>query len=398
MSENSALAGLRVLDLSRFISGPFCAMQLGDLGADVVKVERKDVGEDCRPIGPHLNGESLYIMVHNRNKRGLAIDYRAPGASEVIKKLCANVDILIENFRPGTMEAMGLDWDTLHAINPRLIMVRISGFGSEGPASRKPCFDVIAQAASGLMHMTGQPSGPPTMAGTFIIDYSTGLYATIATLAALQARHQTGLGQVVKANLLASAMSFLMTAIPEYLLFGTVAGRQGTRDRYAAPANNFRCKDNIWIHISAGNDNLFCRFARAANLDDMIDDPRFSVVEMRMKNVDALEERVSNWTSSLPSAEVLKILDDAEVPCAKIADISDVVNNKQVEHMGQIINLKHPVSGNIPMQGFPISLSDTPTKLRKIPPKIGEHTEQILSEWGEYSEAEIAALKATKII
>jgi crotonobetainyl-CoA:carnitine CoA-transferase CaiB-like acyl-CoA transferase len=142
-------------------------------------------------------------MVHNRNKRGLAIDYRAPGASDVIKKLCANVDILIENFRPGTMEAMGLDWDTLHAINPRLIMVRISGFGSEGPASRKPCFDVIAQAASGLMHMTGQPSGPPTMAGTFIIDYSTGLYATIATLAALQARHQTGSGQVVKANLLA---------------------------------------------------------------------------------------------------------------------------------------------------------------------------------------------------
>ena len=181
-------------------------------------------------MAPHINGESLYIMVHNRNKRGLAIDYRAAGATAVLKRLCANVDILIENFRPGTMEAMGLDWETLHEINPRLIMVRISGFGQSGPTSRRPCFDVIAQATSGLMNMTGQADGPPTMAGTFIIDYSTGLYATIAALAALEARHRSGRGQMVQASLLTSAMSLLMTAIPEYLLFGKNTTRQGTRD------------------------------------------------------------------------------------------------------------------------------------------------------------------------
>lgn len=398
MDQNTALEGLRVLDLSRFISGPFCGMLLGDLGADVVKVERREVGEDCRPVAPHINGESLYIMVHNRNKRGLTIDFRAPGAAEVLKRLCANADVLIENFRPGTMEAMGLDWETLHALNPRLIMVRISGFGQEGPASRRPCFDVIAQAASGIMNMTGQADGPPTMAGTFIIDYSTGLYATIATLSALEARHRTGRGQMVQASLMASAMSLLMTAIPEYVLFGRMAGRQGTRDRYATPANNFRCADGVWVHISAGNDALFGRLARAAGLADMLEDPRFTTGEKRMANIDAVEARVSAWAGSHTSADVVSILDAAQVPCAKIADIADVVADEQVRHLGQIIEVDHPIAGKFPMQGFPIRLSETPPGLHRASPAIGEHTDVVLAEWGNFTADEIAGLRSAKIV
>lgn len=190
MLQSAALEGVKVLDLSRFIAGPFCGMQLGDLGADVAKVERREKGEDCGPIEPHINGESLYFMVHSRNTRGLSLDYRAVGGDDALKRLMANADVLVENFRPETMEAMGLDREAVHAINPPLIMVRISGFGQDGPLSRRPCFDVIVQAASGLMNMTGQADGPPTVTGAFVVDYSTALYATIGTLAAIEARHR----------------------------------------------------------------------------------------------------------------------------------------------------------------------------------------------------------------
>ncbi|MEP7457279.1 CoA transferase [Phyllobacterium sp. SB3] len=398
MPKEGALKGLRVLDLSRFIAGPFCGMQLGDLGADVVKVERKDKGEDTRPNEPQINGESLYILVHNRNKRGLSIDYRHPGAVDVLKRLIADSDVLIENFRPGTMEAMGLDWDTVHSINPRLIMVRISGFGQDGPWARQPCFDVIAQAGSGLMNMTGQSDGPPTMAGTFIVDYSTGLYATIATLAALEARHRTGKGQLVEASLLDSAVSFLMTAIPEYVLFGKETSRQGTRDRYATPANNFQCVDGVWVHISAGNDGLFSRFAHAAGLENMLSDPRFMPASVRMSNVDEVERIVAEWAANRSSADVLSILSDAEVPCAKIATIADVVSNPQLRHRKQIVEVDHEAAGKVPMQGPAIQLSETPTVVRRGAPSIGEHTDEILEEWGGYSRDDIARLREAKIV
>jgi crotonobetainyl-CoA:carnitine CoA-transferase CaiB-like acyl-CoA transferase len=396
--SGGALQGLRVLDLSRFIAGPFCGMQLGDLGADVVKVERRGKGEDSRPVEPRINGESLYVLVHNRNKRGLEIDYRSAGATDVLKRLLQDADVLIENFRPGTMEAMGLDWETVHEINPRLIMVRISGFGQDGPHSRRPCFDVIAQAASGLMNMTGQADGPPTMAGTFIVDYATGLYATIATLAAVEARRKTGRGQLVEASLIDSALSFLMTAIPEYLLFGKETSRQGTRDRYATPANNFQCGDGAWVHISAGHDAQFRPLAHAAGLDDMLTDPRFMAVSDRMINIDEVERRVSEWTGAHSAEEVLAALDAAGVPCAKIASIADVVANPQLKHRGQIVEVDHTAAGRIPMQGPAIRLSETPTRIERGAPSIGEHSDEILAEWGGYTAAEISALREADVI
>ena len=213
-----ALDGVRVVDLSRFIAGPYCAMLLGDMGADVIKVEPPGRGENSRGFGPFVEGESLYTMVFNRNKRSLTLDLRTEQGKDVLRGLLQKADVLIENFVPGTLEKMGLDWDTLKALNPRLVVTRISGFGQDGPLARKPCFDVIAQTMSGLMDITGEADGRPTMAGTYVVDYSTGLYATIGTLGALQARSRTGAGQVVDVALLDSAMSMLMTAIPEQML------------------------------------------------------------------------------------------------------------------------------------------------------------------------------------
>jgi len=398
MNTMSALTGIKVLDLSRYIAGPFCAMQLGDLGADVVKVERKGVGEDSRAIEPKIAEESLYVMMYNRNKQGLSLDFRHPDATRILKDLAAHSDVLIENFRPGTLEKMGLGWDVLHTLNPRLIVVRISGFGQTGPIANRPCFDVIAQAASGLMTMTGQPDGPPTMAGTFIVDFTTGLYAAIGTLAALKAREQTGTGQVVDVALLDSAVSFLMTAIPEYLLLDKEASRHGCRDRYTAPANNFRTRDGQWVHISAGSNTIFPRFAKSIGRADWLDDARFADVQSRMRNVELLEEEVSNWAVHYSAEEIVHMMEQSGVPCAKIASIADVVNNPQLHHRNQIIEMNVPVIGKVPMQGLTIKLSDTPGSLRYPPPRVGEHSDDILAIWAGYSAEQIAHLRTVGAI
>ena len=397
-SNNTSLQGLKVLDLCRFISGPFCAMQLGDLGADVVKVERKDLGEDTRVVPPMIEGESLYVMMYNRNKRGLALDFRHPEALGVLKDLATQCDVLVENFRPGTLEAMGLGWDVLHALNPRLVVVRISGFGQDGPIANRPCFDVIAQASSGLMSMTGAAGGPPTMAGTFIVDYATGLYGVIGTLAALKARERTGIGQVVDVSLLDSAVSFLMTAIPEFLLLGRETRRNGTRDRYVAPANNYQSGDGEWVHISAGTDALFPRFAKAAGMPGLLDDPRFASMATRLQNVEAVEAEVSKFAARHTAEEIVVSMEKAGVPCAKVARISDVVANPQLRHRNQIIEVDVPKVGKIPMQGLTIKLSDTPTSIRRPPPRIGEHTDQVLADWAGYGTEKIAALRSAGAI
>jgi len=258
-----ALDGIRVVDLSRFIAGPYCAMLLGDMGADVIKVEPPGRGENSRTFAPFIEGESLYTMVFNRNKRSLTLDLRSEQGKNVLRSLLQKADVLVENFVPGTLEKMGLDWDTLKALNPRLVVTRISGFGQDGPLARKPCFDVIAQTMSGLMDITGEADGRPTMAGTYVVDYATGLYATIGTLGALQSRTRTGAGQVVDVALLDSAMSMLMTAIPEQMLLGRTMTRRGNRDRYAAPANTFPTKDGAWVHFVVAAEPMFRLLANA---------------------------------------------------------------------------------------------------------------------------------------
>ncbi len=392
-AKPGALQELRVVDLSRFIAGPYCAMLLGDMGADVVKVEPPGRGENSRAYGPFVEGESLYTMVFNRNKRSLTLDLRSVQGKELLRDLLRKADVLVENFVPGTLEKMGLDWDTLKELNPRLIVTRISGFGQTGPLSSKPCFDVIGQTMSGLMDITGDADSHPTMAGTYVVDYSTGMYATIGTLGALQARQRTGKGQVVDVALLDSALSMLMTAIPEQVIHGRTMTRHGNRDRYAAPANTFQTRDGAWVHLVVAGDPMFRGLAKAMQCADLADDPRYQNNFARMENVDELERIITEWTRTLSAAELLERLEANGVPSAKVASVSDLVEDEHIAHRGQILNMQHPKAGTVPMQGFSMQFGDSPMRLRYPPPLLGEHTNAILTEWLEMTESQIARLR-----
>jgi len=376
-----ALDGIRVVDLSRFIAGPYCAMLLGDMGADVIKVEPPGRGENSRAFGPFVEGESLYTMVFNRNKRSLTLDLRSPQGKEVLRDLLRTADVLVENYVPGTLEKMGFAWDVLKELNPRLIVTRISGFGQSGPLSGKPCFDVIAQTMSGLMDITGDPAGHPTMSGTYVVDYSTGLYAVIGTLGALQARSRTGAGQIVDVALLDSALSMLMTAIPEQMLLGRTMTRRGNRDRYGAPANTFPTRDGAWVHLAVAGEPMFRALVRIMGHEELGGDPRFEDNNARMQNVEELEELITAWTATLTSAELLGELQAIGVPSAKVASVSDVIDNAHLVHRGQILNMDHPKAGTVPMQGFSVQFGESPMRLRYPPPLLGEHTDDILAQW-----------------
>lgn len=390
-----ALDGIKVVDLSRFIAGPYCAMLLGDMGADVIKVEPPGRGENSRSFAPFVEGESLYTMVFNRNKRSLTLDLRSDQGKDLLRSLLRNADVLVENFVPGTLEKMGFDTDTLKALNPRLIVTRISGFGQSGPLSRKPCFDVIAQTMSGLMDITGDPDGRPTMAGTYVVDYSTGLYATIGTLGALQARNRTGIGQVVDVALLDSALSMLMTAIPEQLLLGRTMTRRGNRDRYGAPANTFPTRDGAWVHLVTAGEPMFRALAVTMGRADVADDPRFRDNTARMENVDELEKIVSGWTTTLTAEELLSALHAIGVPSAKVASVAEIVEHAHLAHHGQILNMDHPKAGKVPMQGFSVQFGESPMQLRHPPPMLGEHTGEVLEEWLAMTPDQITRLRSS---
>jgi crotonobetainyl-CoA:carnitine CoA-transferase CaiB-like acyl-CoA transferase len=373
-------------------------MLLGDLGADVLKVERTRVGEEARLMEPKLEGESYYVLVFNRNKRGLALDFRNPRAQELLRELVSKADVLLENFRPGTMEKMGCGWDDLRALNPRLIMARVSGFGQDGPDADRVCFDAIAQATSGLMDMTGDRSGPPTLAGTYIVDYSTALYTTIGILAALEHRNRTGEGQLVDVALLDSAVSLLITAVAEYAATQTVTSRVGNEDRYAAPGNTFQAQDGAWVHLIAGSDSHFPRILTAMGREDLVADPRFATVDLRMANRAPIEEIVAGWIGSLPADAVVAALAEVGVPCARVATIRDVLANRQLRFREQITEIEHPSVGAFSMQGLTVNLSGSPMTIRRPPPRLGEHCDEVLGEWLGYSAEQIAGLRRDRVV
>lgn len=389
----TSLDGLRVLDLSRFIAGPYCAMMLGDMGAEVVKIEPPGDGEYARRALPAVEGHSLYTFIVNRNKKSLAIDLRQPEGLATLRALIAKADVLVENFRPGTMEQMGLGWEAVHALNPRLVMARISGFGQDGPLAQKQCFDGVAQAMSGLMDMTGQPDGPPTMIGSFMCDYTTGMYAALGILAALNARHASGVGQLVDVSLLESALSMLMTAIPQHKLFGQTMTRVGSRDRYVAPSNTFQAGDGRYVLMVGGDDNMFPRVLRAMKRPALIEDPRFATMASRLEHREAVEGIVADWMMAHSADEVVALLEAEGVPCAKIARVDEVVDNPQLAHRGAIRDVPFG-DATVPMQGVTIHLSGTPLTIRRPLPRVGEHNAEVLAAWLGHGPDRVAALQA----
>lgn len=376
-----SLDGIRVLDLSRFIAGPYCGMLLADMGAEVVKVETSRKGDPARVHPPLIGSESVYYQVMNRNKLGLYLDLRSGDGKDVFWKLVEKADVLIENYRPGTMDEMGFPWEKLSAVNPRLILARISGAGQTGPEARQPYFDVIAQAISGLMSLTGSKDGPPMRSGVYLSDYVSGIYTALGITAALTARHATGRGQIVDTSLLDTDLSLLLTAIPEYRMQNREATRGGNRDRYSAPTSAYRTRDDVWIFIAAGNDTSFPRLCRAMGRPEIVSDPRFDSMKTRLANFDELEPIVAAWMATMTESEALAALAEVEVPCSRINTIGDMLKNRQVNEPGRLLEIDHPTLGKIPMHGFAVSFSDTPSQVRRHAPELGEHTEDVLKRW-----------------
>jgi crotonobetainyl-CoA:carnitine CoA-transferase CaiB-like acyl-CoA transferase len=392
------LEGIKVLDLSRVLAGPFCCMLLGDMGADVVKVERIGRGDDVRSVGDKVGGESLYYLMMNRNKRGVTLDFRQPEGITLLKSLVREADVLVENFRAGTMQKMGCGYDVLKEINPRLIMASISGFGQDGPYADYTCYDMIAQAMSGLMDMTGEPDRPPVTTGTFLVDYSTGLYAAFGILGALRARELTGIGQYVDVALLDTAVSFLITAIPEYLLLGKKMTRRGNRDRYCAPANLFRAKDGRWVFIASATDALFPQLLKVMGREEVLQDPRFAKNDARMQHVEEGEALLADWVKARTADEVVGLVRGAGLPCAKVATIDEVVEDPQVRHREMLVEIDHPTVGRFPMHGLNIHYSHTRQEIRRPAPLLGQHNAEVYGEWLGLDTQAVARLNANKII
>ena len=393
-----ALDGIKVLDLARYVAGPYCAQLLGDFGAEVIKIEKPGVGDIMRGPGAAVGDDRLYMMMFNGEKRSLTLDLRHPAGRGILASLISKADVLVENFRPGTMEAMGFGWEEVSALNSRVVMARISGFGQDGPWAKRPAFDAIAQAEGGLMHMTGSVDGEATMYGSVVIDYSTGTNAALGVMAALQARERTGRGQVVDVPLLDTAMSFLMTAVAEHHRDGTVMGRLGNRDRYSAPTNTYRTRDGQRLHLMGGNQKHFEALLEIMDETRVMDDPRFATPAGRLENAELVDETVAGWFARYDRDSLLERLLAAEIPCARLADVTDIVENPQVKHRGQIIEIEHPVQGTGRMQGNPIRLADTPVKNHRTVPTLGQHTDEILSDWLNLDQNAIAALREDGVI
>lgn len=395
---NGPLEGIKVLDLARVISGPFCCMILADMGAEVIKVEKPGSGDMARQNYPKVQGESTYFMAYNRNKKSITLNFRNPKSKEIFLELVKEADIVVENFRAGTMEKMGLGYDVLSKVNPGIILARISGFGQDGPYSNRTCFDGAAQALSGLMDATGAEDGPPTMIGTYVVDFSTGLYTVIGILSALRARDKTGKGQVVDVSLLDTAVSFMHTAITDYKLLGEKFTRVGNNDRYAWPANIYKAKDERWVYIHAGMDNTFSALMKIIGREDLLEDDRFSTREARAENKEACDEIIQPWVSTLPAKEVVEIVSKAGIPCSPVNDVIDMINDPQVNHRGMVASVNHPKIGDLYLTGPVVHFSDTKAKIHCAPPLLGEHNEKVYGELLGLSKEEIDSLYAEEVI
>lgn len=386
------LDGVRVLDMTRWIAGPHAGLMLGDMGADVVKLE-SCTGDPSRLSGPHINGESTYFMALNRSKRGVALNMRNQAGKEVLRNLIAQADILLENFRPGTLSKMGLGPAELRKLNNRLITVSVSGYGQDGPRAQQGVFDSVAQAASGLQSLTGRQDSPPVKAGFYIADYAAALHATIGALLAVVARDRSGVGQHVDISLVESLLSMSATLIPGYLGAGVVPVRQGNRNIHAAPADVVATSDG-YVQISASTTKLFVALAHAMDREDLIDDPRFRTNADRVTNSVELSTAISGWAATLTSDEMERRLLDHGVPTSRVATIEDVVANDQLQYRNFFTTIEHPVAGPVTFAAPVVRLSDMPGYPTRSAPQLGQHTDEVLREWLDISAEDLAGLRA----
>lgn len=394
-AAQGALAGLRVLDLSRFIAGPLCAQILGDMGAEVIKVERPG-GEDARSFPPMIGGESLYVMTYNRNKLGATLDTRHPSALGLLERLVAQSDVLVENYRPGTLAKIGLTPARLKELNPQLVVTSLSGFGQTGPMAQRSLFDAVAQAMSGLMSRTGASDDPPMLTGTFIADYLTGIYGALGTVTALYARRAIGVGQSVDVASLDALFSCLGTAPSAYLELGIEPVRTGSRDPISGPANVFRTTDG-WIFMHAGTNPLFRRLCRAMKRADLLEGP-LATIEGRMRDIESLELIVGSWLSNFSTEEAGELLDEAGIPSGPVLSVPEAANLEQLHARQMMVSTPHTTAGNVSLPGLAVKLSTSPGSVRHGAPTVGEHNDYVYGEILGLAAKEVLRLRKEGII
>lgn len=380
-----ALEGLRVLDLSRVLAGPYCTMIMADMGAEIIKIERPVEGDDSRAFAPFVGDESAYFMSLNRGKKSIVLDFKNDKDMEIFWQLIEKCDILVENFRPGTMEKLGMGYEEIEKRNPRLIYAAISGFGHSGPYSKKAAYDMLAQAMGGVMSITGEPGRPPVRVGTSVGDITAALFGTVGILMALHVRHLTGHGQKVDVSMLDSQVAILENAIARYEVTGKVPQPIGTRHPSIAPFQGFPTKD-YYVIIPCGNDNLWEKLCKIMKIEYLINDPRFRTNKSRVENLDELEPIISEITKTKTTEEWVKILDSVGHPVGVINTIDKVVNDPQVLAREMIVEVEHPIAGKLKVAGNPIKMSLTPGFIEKPAPLLGQHTGDILKEllgWDE---------------
>ena len=397
-ANHGPLAGIRVLDLTRILAGPYCTMFLGDLGAEVVKLEQPVVGDDTRGWGPPFTGgESAYFLSVNRNKKSIAVDLKFPEGVSLVRRLAQCADILIENFRPGAMDRFGLGEKELRAANPKLIYASLSGFGADGPMADVPGYDLIVQAWGGLMSITGTPESGPLKVGVAIIDLVAGLMLGKAIVAALYAREIIGVGQKIDTSLLEAEVAALINAGSNYLVGGEVPGRWGNAHPTIVPYQSFQTADSYLV-IGVASEGIWKRFCAAIGKAELADDPRFVKNADRVENRPELVAILAEMFLRRDNESWLKVLNQAEVPSAPIQTIDQVFAAPQVLHRNMLVEVDHPTAGTVKMAGIPVKFSATPASVRLPPPLLGQHGEEVLASWLGMNDKEITELTTKKII
>jgi formyl-CoA transferase len=399
------LEGIRVLDLTRILAGPYCTMMLGDLGADVIKVERPGRGDDSRSWGPPFvgepygpfPGEAAYFLAANRNKRSITVNLKAPEGRAIVRQLARISDVLVENFRGGTLERMGLGYEDLRGLNPRLVYCSVSGYGRTGPYADRPGYDFIIQAEGGMMGITGPEEGPPYRVGIPIVDIATGMFATTAILAALRARDLTGEGQYVDMSLLDSQVAVLTNVASNYLVGGQAPRRLGNAHPNITPYEAFRARDK-WFALAAGNERQWAILCNVIGQPDLKDDPRFADNSSRVANRAALREVLDGAFAARDAAEWLVEFREAGLPCGPINAVPEVFEHPQAKARGLVLEAEHPTAGTVQFPGFPYKFSETPAAIRRPPPRLGEHTEDVLVGLLDYAAEDVSALREREVV
>ncbi len=373
------LKGLVVLDLTRVLAGPYCGMMLADYGANIYKIEPPVVGDDSRAFGPFVEKESAYFMSLNRNKRSMVLDFKKESHKEVFKEMVKNADIVLENYKPGTMEKFGLGYDVLEKINPKIIYAACSGFGHSGPYMLKPAYDIIVQAMGGIMSITGQEGGTPTRVGASIGDIIAGIFTAYAVMLALYHREKTGEGQKIDVSMLDCQVAILENAIARYATSGVAPGPIGNRHPSITPFASFTASDG-YVIVGAGNDRLWEKLCNVLGRPQWLQNPNYATNSLRTENFRELHVEMDEVMKHKTISEWVQILEEAGVPCAPINTVDRIVNDPQIKAREMMVEVTHPVAGKLKMAGPPLKMSKTPGSVRFPAPTLGQHTNELLRE------------------